>query len=425
MTNDTQEDMDESGRTDSATMKRRDVIAGLGAAGVFAAAASGQSQDSVGATIGGGPMSSEVSHLQIEWAEGEFGERPDAGVEGRYFYIADESDDRHGNIYRDDGSSWSLINLGAGAINAERATIGGVQISREQDATFYVDEANGDDTADGTSVSTAFASYERAFEEVARFTESKIDIRQIGDYDSEVRIQGRVAGPQSSARGVYVNVIGDSEIDGRGADPGNMESINADLKIYGCVGVKFEFLHLNGRVWWQGSQNMQAGKCKLGSGGTLFIYCKGSTGSISKCEFDPQSQNPSYGVFSSAGSFVGVGGNTTFDNWNPNANTWLFANGGVIYDDEWEDGNEYKMGDVTRDGLSLPADGFALGYPAIDRGLRGKSIHELREVSNASASDLASGEWVFDDNRGGSGNSAWLFKDAGGTLHYLDFDGTV
>jgi hypothetical protein len=119
MTNDIQGDTGESGRTDSATVKRRDVIAGLGAAGVFAAAASGQSQDSAGATIGGGPMSSEISHLQIEWAEGSLSERPDAGVENRYFRVDDESDAEDGTIYRDDGSSWEAIDVGFGSVSIE------------------------------------------------------------------------------------------------------------------------------------------------------------------------------------------------------------------------------------------------------------------------------------------------------------------
>lgn len=133
MTNDTQADTDESGRTNSATVKRRDVIVGLGAAGVFAGAASGQSQDSVGATIGGGPMSSEVSHLQIEWAEGSLSERPDAGVENRYFRVADESDAEYGTVYRDDGSSWEKVDVGFGSVTADDATI-------NQNAVQKIDE---------------------------------------------------------------------------------------------------------------------------------------------------------------------------------------------------------------------------------------------------------------------------------------------
>lgn len=120
MTNDTQDDTDESGESNSAIVKRRDVIVGLGAAGVFAGAASGQSQDSVGATIGGGPMSSEVSHLQIEWAEGSLSERPDAGVENRYFRVADESDPEYGTVYRDDGSSWEAVDVGFGSVSADK-----------------------------------------------------------------------------------------------------------------------------------------------------------------------------------------------------------------------------------------------------------------------------------------------------------------
>jgi len=125
MTNDTQQDTDESGKTNSATLKRRDVIAGLGAAGVFAAAASGQSQDSVGTTIGGGPMSSEVSHLKIEWTEGSLSERPDAGVENRYFRVDDESDAEYGMVYRDDGSSWGPVDVGFGLASVEEQRITG------------------------------------------------------------------------------------------------------------------------------------------------------------------------------------------------------------------------------------------------------------------------------------------------------------
>ena len=308
------------------------------------------------------------------------------------------------------------------SISPEEASVDDIPVTQSSDVTYYVNQANGDDENAGTSASEAFATYERAFEEVARFTESHVEIRQIGDYNGEVRLQGRLGGPQTTVRDVSVEVVGDSEIDGRGADPSNMESINGDVKIYGCVGVGFDYLHLNGRVWLQGSQNLQLGRCKLGSDGTLFVYAKGSTGSVSKCEFDPQAQDPSFGVFSSVGAVLTVGGNTTFQNWDPNANTWLFANGGVILDDEWEDGNEYKEGDVTRRGNVIPNDGFVLGAPAMDRGLRGKPISGLREVSNASAGDLTSGEWAFDDNRGGSGNGAWVFKGSDGTLYYTDFD---
>ena len=346
---------------------------------------------------------------------------PDAGrkgdivpAEGRG--IADAAFDR-------DLDGKELTN--AGAVTTDQAVIDGVRTARTADVTLYVDESNGDDSNGGTSESEAFASYERAFEEVARFTESHVEIRQIGDYNGEVRLQGRLAGPQTTARDVSVKVVGDSEVDGRGADPSNMESINGDLKIYGCVGVGFDNLHLNGRVWLQGSHNVQLGRCKLGSDSSIFVYAKGSTGAVSKCEFDPQSQDPSFGVLSASGAALGIGGDTTFQNWDPDANIWLYANGGVIFDDEWEDGNEYKEGDVTRRGNVIPNDGFVLGAPAMDRGLRGKSISGLREVSNASAGDLSSGEWAFDDNRGGSGTAAWVFKDSAGTVHYKDFDGTL
>jgi len=263
----------------------------------------------------------------------------------------------------------------------------GVLLSRDADATFYVDEANGNDTNDGTTASSAFASYERALEEVARFTDGIIQIRQIGDYNSEVKVQGRFAGPQS-ARDIHIEILGDSEKDGRYTDASNMESINATVRLYASTGINLNNLHLNGRVWIQGVAPFQLGRCKLGSDGTLFVYCKGSQGDLAKCGFDPQSQDPDFGVVAFGSAVVGVGGNTTFDNWDPSTKDTFFGNAGIVFDDEWEDGNEYKEGDLGRRGNVFPTDGFVLGAPAIDRGLRGKPLTEVGGETDAANGDV-------------------------------------
>ena len=119
-----QQDTGESGETNRATLKRRDVIGVLAATGGLAAVGASQSGASGGTGIGGGPMSSDAAHMQVEFIQGEFSERPSAGVENRVFRVDDPSDSRHGKVYKDDGGSWNLIELGVGSVNAERADIG-------------------------------------------------------------------------------------------------------------------------------------------------------------------------------------------------------------------------------------------------------------------------------------------------------------
>lgn len=113
-TDDTSEDDTEESSEQSMPVSRRGVIAALGAAGVFGAAgALGDEHGGDGnANLGGGPMSSAVSHLAIEWLEGSFDERPDPGVDGRFFYVTDQDDDEFGNVYRDNGSQWSIEPMG-------------------------------------------------------------------------------------------------------------------------------------------------------------------------------------------------------------------------------------------------------------------------------------------------------------------------
>jgi hypothetical protein len=299
-----------------------------------------------------------------------------------------------------------------GAANMEQATIGGVRTSRDTDATFYVDEASGDDTDDGTTAATAFASYERAFEEVGRFTDANVEIRQIGDYNSEVVVQGRSAANQVDTRDATIKIIGDSELDGQSASPSEMESINADLKILASPGVVVEWLHTNGRVWLFGSSPFYLRGCTLGSDGVAFVYNKSSHGTVYNCDFDPQSQDPIIGVFCAAGGVTEIGGGTTFTNWDPNANDFFKTDGGIVLDDDWEGSGGYKESDVGRSGISMPLGGFTLGYPTVDRGLRGKPLREVGGETDASAGDIraANGASIQARNNADNGDFGITFN---------------
>jgi len=145
MTDNNQQDTGESGETNRATLKRRDVIGVLAATGGLAAVGASQSGASGGTGIGGGPMSSGAAHLQVEVIQGEFSERPSAGVENRVFRVDDLADSRHGNVYKDDGGSWDLIELGVGALDTEVAGTGHSMLSESFNGT-------------GSTTSTSFTS---------------------------------------------------------------------------------------------------------------------------------------------------------------------------------------------------------------------------------------------------------------------------
>lgn len=99
---------------------RRQVIAALGASGAFGGAAvAGTTDEATGDLgIGGGPMSSELSHLQIDWHEGPESDLPEPGAEGRFYRVTSGgSNYSAGDVLRDDGSSWGLINLGVESLS--------------------------------------------------------------------------------------------------------------------------------------------------------------------------------------------------------------------------------------------------------------------------------------------------------------------
>ena len=348
---------------------------------------------------------------------------PDAGrkgdivpAEGRG--IADEGFDR-------DLDGKELTN--AGAVTTDQAVIGGVRTARTADVTLYVDESNGDDNNDGTSKSEAFASYERVLEEVARFQDSaSVIVEQIGDYSSDVTIDHRHFGDRTpTVRESGLMIRGESQTSGQGGtDPSNMETINGDILVHGGSGIQFRYLHLNGRVSYFGSIHGILNECKLGSDGLIFVRTSGSKLNVNKCGLDPQSQDPAVGV-QAVGAGVAATNNLTYQNWDPSANTFLSGVEGFVLDGDMFRGRDYDDSEVSRRGHVYPSDGWALAAPTNDLNLRGKPLSGLRKVSNASAGDLSSGEWAFDDNRGGSGTAAWVFKDSAGTVHYKDFDGTL
>ena len=348
---------------------------------------------------------------------------PDAGRQGEIVPaegrgIADAEFDR-------DLDGKELTN--AGAVTTDQAVIDGVRTARTSDVTLYVDESNGDDSNGGTSKSEAFASYERVLEEVARFQDSaSVIVEQIGDYSSDVTIDHRHFGDRTpTVRESGLKIRGESQTSGQGGtDPSNMETINGDIIVHGGSGIHFRYLHLNGRVSYFGSIHGYLNECKLGSGGTIFARNSGSILHINKCGLDPQSQDPVIGAQAAGGGIL-VTNNLTYQNWDPSANTYLSGIEGFVLDGDMFRGKNYDDSEVSRKGHVYPSDGWALAAPTNDLDLRGKPLSGLREVSNASAGDLSSGEWAFDDNRGGSGTAAWVFKDSAGTVHYKDFDGTL
>jgi len=87
---------------------RRAVIGALASAGVIGATTGAASSDT-SAAIGGGPVASEISDLEVRTYSGTFDERPDAGVEGRLYEVYDPGGEEHGAVFYDDGSSWDKV----------------------------------------------------------------------------------------------------------------------------------------------------------------------------------------------------------------------------------------------------------------------------------------------------------------------------
>jgi len=277
-----------------------------------------------------------------------------------------------------------------GAANMEQATIGGVRISRDTDATFYVDEANGSDDNDGTSKSEAFASYERALEGVPRFNDSAgILIEQIGDYSGGVTINHRHFGDQSpTVRGTGIRIVGESRTDGQGGtDPSNIETINGDFVVHGGSGIQLYRLHLNGRVSFFGMPHGIVTNCKLGSDGQIFLRNFGGVLKVNKCGLDPQGQDPLVGIQSVSGGRT-VTNNITYQNWDPLANTFLSGIEGIVLDGDMFRGRDYDDTEVSRAGIVFPSTEFALAAPTNDLDLRGRTLPGVGGKLDASTGDI-------------------------------------
>ncbi len=93
------------------TWNRRQVIAALGAAGMLGASGSATADET---NVGGGPMSSEISHLNLEWYEGPESDLPSPGVEGRYYRVTSGGALWNtGDVLEDTGDQWQKIDIGA------------------------------------------------------------------------------------------------------------------------------------------------------------------------------------------------------------------------------------------------------------------------------------------------------------------------
>ena len=143
--------------------------------------------------------------------------------------------DTYGNLNLD-GSN--ITN--AGSIDTEELSVADIPVTNSSSATYYVDQANGDDTNDGTSKSEAFETYERALEEVPRFPDKQVTIRQIGDYsmppNTPLKITNR-SGAIFQDGEFSLEILGDSELGAvDGNDQSNMETFDGNIHIEGTNG---------------------------------------------------------------------------------------------------------------------------------------------------------------------------------------------
>ena len=68
---------------------------------------------------------------------------------------------------------------------------------------------------------------------------------------------------------------------------------------------------------------------------------------------------------------------------------------------------------------------FRVHYEGDYTDFRNSATRCIKTYSNAAATSLRSKEFAIDTNRGGTGTTAWLYRDASGTTHYWDADGTL
>jgi len=108
-------DTDEPGNR----LTRRQIVTALVTTGAIAgtgAAIGSEGEPNDDVNIGGGPMSSELSHLRIDWHQGPESELPNPGVTGRFFLIEDDGGEYSaGTVLEDTGEDWEVVEgLGGG-----------------------------------------------------------------------------------------------------------------------------------------------------------------------------------------------------------------------------------------------------------------------------------------------------------------------
>lgn len=485
----------DSTSTDESNWKtsRRKVIAALGAAGVFGAAAAGSTGDASGDLgIGGGPMSNELSHLQIDWHEGPESDLPDPGVEGRFYRVTSGgSDYSAGDVLRDDGNSWNLLNLSVESLNTGEAQTDPVVVSP--------------DPSDDIMVAIAEASLHSDLSQ-----RLVIDLSS-GTYDesNDNHLLNLTNLPLSTIeiRGATDNGNPDSILDG-GDYTTCVVAHNCDVEIYNCIlrdaannlslvrGATAELI--NCQLKDGTSRNIN---CTSGSTIRTGTDCVSEMTGVAGASFNVEVTGCSVGQL--GGEFIGSGGGDQVIR--PKQNSWLFTGFGgsttidaddtsvdavdaldavdlKIQDTSFENchfpvkfeescnakapsGNSltnvefdsavlnprkgsFGRGPNEEEIFSLPQNdgrpttdfdvggGWADGYihwnldekiPEVRRATGGAAwiAFGRREVSNVSAADLGAKELVHDDNRGGSGNDALIFKASDGNAYYVDFDGSL
>jgi len=290
-------------------------------------------------------------------------------------------------------------------LDADEALIGGgagIRISREADVTFYVDQANGDDANDGKSASAAFASYERALEEVPRFGDTQVEIRQIGDYtaSSPVEIENR-RGSTSLSGGYSVKIVGDSELDPlNGNGPADMETFDGVLAINGSTAVRIDSLNINGLFRVFNTTTVLIYQCYLEGDSNYFVYFRGSLCHFLNNVFDGQSNNPNNGILGVRSGKASFSSRHEIRNWDYQNNNFYYIFSGA----KAIDGLDDKYPDAGRRGDVVPTEGRGIADEAFNRDLEGKRL------SNVGSAVLPSGASVAEDN------GDFVIKDSSGSI---------
>ena len=260
-----------------------------------------------------------------------------------------------------------------GNLDAENVSSGGLQTSRDADVTFYVDQANGDDANDGKSAASAFASYPRALEEAPRFADSRVQIRQIGDYSTPTNTPLKITNRSGA---IYQNgyfsleILGDSQLDPlNGNGPTDMETFDGNIHIEGCTGINIKNLNWDGEPFVMSSSGITVYNCYMEGFSFHFAYLRSGEVNLIYNVYDGQSNDPNTGFSCLRNGRMQIEGGE-IRNWDYQNNVAYQAfNGGKIID-----GFDDKYPDANRSGDIVPSDGRGISDEAFDRDLDGKDL---------------------------------------------------